>query len=128
MAVEEITRYIFVWITRYIAYFCLVTIVTWATVSYLWGKKWETPVRDSGIYLLTIGVLTLILALRPTKTDAIFWPPITWFSFTMLMVMELLWMSFLLEMGFRKLRNTSTSLSERATGGPTSRYPNSPRV
>lgn len=97
MTLVDISHILGLWVSQYIAGFCLITIALWAGGSYLWSKRWQQPVRDSGIYLLAIGLLTLILALRPTQSDAALWPPLTWFCFSMLIVMELLWLSFLVD-------------------------------
>src|SRR3990172_5983369 len=97
MSLDILADVIFIWVSRYIAAFCLVSIAVWGASMYLWAKDWHTRVRDAGIYLISTGVLTGILALKPTKMDAYFWPPITWFSFTMLIVIELLWIALLAE-------------------------------
>ena len=97
MSLDNLDNIIFVIVARYIAAGCLVSIAVWGAGMYLWAKDWQTRVRDAGIFLLVIGVLTGVLALKPAKMDAYFWPPITWFSFAMLIVMELLWIAFLFE-------------------------------
>jgi hypothetical protein len=103
MSLESLADIIFVWVSRYIAGFCLVSIAVWGASIYLWANDWHTRVRDAGIFLLSIGVLTVVLALKPAKTDAFFWPPLTWFCFSMLIVMELLWIAFLMEFVIRSL-------------------------
>jgi hypothetical protein len=105
---ESLAVTIFIWVSRYVATFCLVSITLWAVGMYLWGRDWPTRVRDAGIFFATIGVLTVILAFKPTKTDAFFWPPLTWFSFTMLLILELLWLEFLVE----SLLRTCTKLGK----------------
>lgn len=124
MPFDLFTNVIFLWVSRYIAGFCLVSIVLWATGSYLWSRNWQQRVRDSGIFFLVVGVLTLLLLLRPEGTDAVLWPPITWFCFSMLIVMELLWISFLVEMIYHSLHHHAASnvqRAERSRSGP-SRY------
>jgi len=94
---DNLADIIFIWVARYIAAFCLVSVAVWGASMYLWVKDWQMRVRDASIYLFSIGVLTGVLALKPAKMDVYFWPPITWFSFTMLIVIELLWIAFLIE-------------------------------
>lgn len=105
MSLEALADIIFIWVSRYIAGFCLVSIAVWGTGMYLWGKDWRKKVRDAGIFLVSIGALTVVLALRPTAQADQFWlwPPLTWFSFSMLIVLELLWVAFLIEGIVRKL-------------------------
>jgi hypothetical protein len=110
---ESLATFIFVWVSRYIASFCLVSIALWGAGMYLWGKEWHIKVRDAGIFLATIGLLTVILAFKPAKTDAIFWPPVTWFCFSMLTVLELLWLAFLVESIFRAFGKMTKSESEK---------------
>lgn len=103
MTLETLAEYIFIWVTRYLAGLCLLTIAFWGASMYLWSKHWHTRIRDAGVYLGAIGILTLIMAMRPEKTSG-FWPPLIWFCFPMLIVLELLWLSFLLESIMNLLR------------------------
>jgi len=115
---------IFIWIARFIAAFCLVSIAVWGAGMYLWARDWQVRVRDAGIFLLVIGVLTIILALKPAKMDAYFWPPLVWFSFAMLIVMELLWITFLVEFIIRLLKAMATHDDEPPHRPPIyTRYP-----
>jgi|GEM_PF-2065940 len=118
MSLEILADVIFIWVSRYIAAYCLVSIVVWGASMYLWVKDWHIRVRDAGIYLLSIGVLTGVLALKPVKMDAYFWPPITWFSFTMLLVIELLWTAFLIEYLVRAPRSLSNKKAESMRHSP----------
>lgn len=97
MSLENLSQYAGTWVSQYLAGFCLLTIIIWALISFMRTQKWERPVRDAGIFFLVIGTLTLVLALRPPTGDAVFWYPITWFCFAMLLVMELLWVALLCE-------------------------------
>ena len=87
-----------VWCSRYIAGFCLVSIVVWGVGMYIWSKDWQSKIRDAGIYLGAIGVLVVVLALRPEKDAPLYWKAITWFSFSMLVVLEVLWLAFLIKL------------------------------
>jgi hypothetical protein len=125
MSLDNLADVIFIWVSRYIAALCLVSIAVWGASMYLWARDWHTKVRDAGIYLLSSGVLTGVLALKPEKMDAYFWPPIIWFSFSMLLVIELLWIAFLIEYivrFFKSLAQRDTQLPHRR---PTvyTRYP-----
>ncbi|HEX2951964.1 MAG TPA: hypothetical protein VHV83_20710 [Armatimonadota bacterium] len=112
MTYELFTQHIDSWVTQYIAVFCIITILIWGTCSYLLTEKWVKPVRDGAIYLAAIGALTLLLALRPAKTDIVLWAPLTWFSFSMLMVLELFWISYLTEGIIRAAQSIPARLSQ----------------
>jgi len=114
MSWDNLDKFIFVIVSRYVAAACLVSIAVWGAGMYLWAKDWYKRVRDAGIFLLVIGVLTGVLALKPEKMDAYFWPPVTWFSLSMLIVMELLWIAFL----FESLLRWCKSIGKRGTEPP----------
>lgn len=84
-------------VTKYLAVFCIVSILCWSAWSYLLQIKWQQILRDSAVYFLTISFLTVVLALRPVHADVSFWTPVSWFSFSMLLIMELLWISYMIE-------------------------------
>jgi hypothetical protein len=86
-----------VWVTKYIAVFCLATIIIWGAGMLFWSKKREQAIRDCATYLFIIGVLTVVLALRPHNINFFLWPPLAWFSIAMLMVMELLWIHYVID-------------------------------
>jgi len=94
-----------VWCSRYIAGFCLLSIVVWGVGMYIWSKDWQSKIRDASIYLVTIGALTVVLALRPEQDVPLHWKAITWFSFSMLAVLEVLWLAFL-------IRSISVAISQ----------------
>ena len=118
MSLDNLDNIIFIVVSRYIAAACLVSIAVWGAGMYLWAKDWHTRVRDAGIFLLVIGVLTGVLALKPAKMDAYFSPPVTWFSLAMLIVMELLWIAFLFESLFRWFKSIGKRGSERPHHSP----------
>lgn len=95
--VEAIAKSISLWVTNYLAIFCLVTLVVVAGGRYLVLKKTDTRVRDFVIYLCGISVLSLLLTLMPLNSDSLLWPPIAWFCFAMLLMLELLWIAFMAE-------------------------------
>ncbi len=109
----------YLYVSYYIAGFCLFTIFLWAGRSFLWGAKWRTQIRDAVTYFTTVSVLALILALHPENYDATFWRPISWFCFTMLLIVELLWISFLLDQVVVGIRTFFTSFTRRAPLPPT---------
>jgi hypothetical protein len=49
------------------------------------------------MFFAVLGVLTVFQALRYQKVEIFNWPPLTWFCFTLLVLMEVLWLSFLLD-------------------------------
>jgi uncharacterized membrane protein len=109
MGMGLLTTQVDVWITQYIAGFCLVSILVWGMLMYAWSKQGKDALRDAGIYLVSIGTLTLVLAMRPQQHEMLLWTSVTWFAFSMLMILELLWISFL---GLSLVR-LITSLPER---------------
>jgi len=98
VTLEALFAQLVLWVSRYIAVCCLISIAMWGVGMYLWHREWRSGVRDALVYFLSIGGLTLILALRPEKTDTLLWSAVTWFSLTLLIVLELLWLSFLVEL------------------------------
>jgi len=116
MSPDILSQHISIWITQYISWSCLVSIIFWASGLFLWAKKWQRPVRDCSVYLVTIGVLTLVLMLRPSNHDVFLWSPLTWFCFTMLIIMELLWISFLFEALIRAVRKVPDWYHQRMVG------------
>jgi hypothetical protein len=104
MTYEAIIHGLDISITQYLAGFCLATLVLYAWAQ-MHGARWQQAVRACGSYLLIIGGLTVILTLRPDAArDPGYWEPITWFSFSMLLVLELLWIAFLVDHVWRAMR------------------------
>ena len=97
MGYEEFVTILSHLVSRYIAVFCLASILCWAVGSYFLRPQWRRVVRDGAIYFFSIGILAGFLALNPLGSDIFFWAPLAWFSFSMLMIMELFWISYLLE-------------------------------
>lgn len=125
MTIDLFAQQLEVWVSQYLAIFCLASIGAWAGGLYAWAKHWEGPVRDAGMYMLTIGSLTLILALLPDHHDVIFWTPVVWFCFTMLLMFELLWLSFLADLLYRTVRDLPTrSLQQKLAEGQQQRMRN----
>ena len=104
----------YLYVSYYLVGFSLLTIFLWAGRAFLWGAKWRTQLRDAVTYFATICVLALVLALHPENYDATFWRPISWFCFSMLLVVELLWISFLLDQIVSGIRAFFSSLVRRA--------------
>lgn len=114
MTIESFGHALDIWITQYMAVFSLITILGWALGSFLWMKKWERQVRDAGLYFLSIGMLTLLLAIRPAlESDAVFWSPIAWFCFSMLLMLELLWISYIIENCWRYMQRYYATMPRR---------------
>lgn len=109
MVTDAIIHGIDVWVSQYLAIFCLFTVVAWGGGSYLFLVRWTKPVRDSITYFIIIATLALALALQHSKQDVLFWSSLSWFCFSMLLMFELLWLAYLTEGLLRKL----TSLSGR---------------
>ena len=121
MNIDALAHELFFWVTRYIAGFCLVSIALWGGGVLLWGKDSARRVRDSSIFLGAIGVLTLMLALRPDHAEALLWQPITWFCFALLVMLEFFWLSYLLEAIVLYLRGMA--MARAAHGKPGSPAP-----
>lgn len=126
MSLELFTSTVYAIVAQYLAWFALGTMVAWAVSHYLWAVKWQRTVRDTVIYLLIVGSLTMTLALRPEKYDPVLWTPITWFSFSMLMIMECLWVSFLIEALLRLARALPHWLAQRVNADPA--HPHGPSM
>lgn len=118
MTVELFIQHIDSWVSQYTALFCLITIVVWGAASLLMPLRDEQRLRDAAVYFFAIGILTIMLELRPAKTDVLFWAPITWFSFAMLMMMELLWLSFLTEALIKMIQRFSARFSHNIPEQP----------
>jgi len=104
MSPEQLVQGLDVWISQYLAAFCLITITAWAVRQFLWAAHWQQALRDSVVYLVAIGILALILACRPTHADPLYWTPLAWLSFTILIVLEGLWIAFVVDQIGRGLR------------------------
>ncbi|MHB9025381.1 MAG: hypothetical protein ACYC7E_14630 [Armatimonadota bacterium] len=85
------------WISQYLAGLCLVSIAIWCFVHFLRNPKWEQPVRDAAMSFAVIGVLTVFQTLRHQNVVIFSWPPLNWFCFTLLVLLEIFWISFLLD-------------------------------
>ncbi|MHB9134433.1 MAG: hypothetical protein ACYDBB_25455 [Armatimonadota bacterium] len=105
MTYETFTQMCDIWITQYSAGFCLVSILLWALITYLKAEHWERTVRDCAVYFLLIGTPALLLAMRPQHPDFFLWSPLSWFSFSMLIVLELLWLSFMIDTILRTIQD-----------------------
>jgi uncharacterized membrane protein YadS len=115
MSIGIIEQTIDIWVTQYAVLFCLLTIVAWGGSAFFLVSNWMKPLRDSVVYLLAIGLLALALSVRPNKLDSELWSPFCWFCFAMLMVLELLWISYLLESLLKLLHTLPARLSQSGT-------------
>lgn len=97
MSLEALTDQLFIWVSRYLAGFCLVSIALWGVGTFLWQQT-RSGVRDALVYFAAIGGLVLLLAVTPRNSPEFFWRAATWFSVPVLIVLELLWISFLVEL------------------------------
>lgn len=97
MTLQDVIQLVDLWVVKYLATFCLITIGLWGAIVLMKPSKKYRPIKDSAIFLLSIGALTLILSMIPEDSKFLMWAPLTWFSFAMLSVLELLWIGFLLE-------------------------------
>ncbi len=115
---EEVAKILGIWVSQYLAVFCLATLVLMAGGRYLWVKSPDSRVRDLIMYLASISVLALVLAFSPSHTDTLLWPPVIWFCFTMLLMMELLWIAFLVEALVRMVMGIPGWLTQRTAPEP----------
>ncbi len=118
MSISILGHTIDIWITRYVAAFCLFTILAWAGGAFCYIAKWEQLVRDCLVYLLIIGITTLVLLFRPETNITPLLAALSWFCFAMLLIMELLWISYMMDHLFRALRAAAdrARVPERPTG------------
>lgn len=112
MTFEALTSVIDVWVTQYVAVFCLTTLVMMALGRYLVLRRWDTATRDFGLFLASISSLTFVLLIAPQQ-GSLLWPPVTWFCFTMLLVMETLWVANFIERIIRALIALPSWLAHR---------------
>ncbi len=113
---DEVAKTLGVWVSQYLAIFSLVSLVVIAGARYLWVKGPDNRVRDLIMYLASISVLTLVLAFSPSHTDSLLWPPVVWFCFAMLLMMELLWIAFMVEAVLRMVMGLPGWLTQKAVG------------
>ena len=123
---EEIAKTFGIWVSQYLAIFCLATLVLLAAGRYFWVKGPDSRVRDLIMYLASISVLALVLAFSPSHTDSLLWPPVIWFCFTMLLMMELLWIAFLVEAVVRMVMGIPGWLTQKTTPEPPHRPSGTP--
>jgi hypothetical protein len=128
MDFEAFANVMNVWVGQYAALFCLGTLALMAFVRYLAGRQWDTTVRDFGLYLISIATLATVLFLAPTRGDSILWPPLVWFCFTMLLMLELFWLAYLLDRIFRAIFALPAWLSRKTIGEPAPRLPKTPET
>ena len=97
MSIEMLPILISAWVSCYLALFTLLSLLLWGVGAYLFLNKWHQVVRDSSLIFIAAGVLALLLYLCPTQPDIYLWKPLTWFSFAMLLVLELFWIAYLID-------------------------------
>ena len=95
--IADVAKDLGLWVTQYLAIFCLVTLAAMAGGHYLLVRKADNRLRDFALYLGGIGALCLLLTVMPVRGDSLLWPPLAWFCFTMLLMLELLWIAFMVE-------------------------------
>ena len=117
MSIDIFTHDVYLWVSHYLAAACLITIVIWASTSYLFIEKWLTTVRDASSFFACIGIPTLVLAFRPANMDASYWEPIIWFFFSMLLLLELLWIAYLSEAVIKAIFSLPRAHNVHPTGG-----------
>lgn len=87
---------LFLFFSRYLAGFSMLSVLTWVVIVYLRRKDNYTAIRDGINYILAIGLLATVILLLPRESYSIIWQMILWFTFTVLLVLELLWLAYLL--------------------------------
>jgi hypothetical protein len=110
---DELAKTISIWVTQYLAGFCLVSLLLITGGRYLWMKGPDTRIRDLVLYLASISALTLILTFSPFRADSLLWPPITWFCLTMLFMLELLWVAYVVESALMLVHGLSGLFSRK---------------
>lgn len=86
---------LFFFFSRYMAVFSILTVLIYVSVGYLRTSKFST-VRDGLIYMAAVAVLGLALLVIPKENYYFIWQMGLWFTFTMLLVLEMLWSAYLM--------------------------------
>jgi len=87
---------LFLFFSRYMAGFSVISVMVWVIVAYMRNKDNTIAVRDGINYMIAIGLLATTILLLPRESYFIIWQMILWFTFTVLLVLELLWIVYLL--------------------------------
>jgi hypothetical protein len=104
---EELSQLALKLVSRHFAIGCLITIAIWGLGVFIFDRNGKKRVRDALVYFLLIGSTATVLAFRPPGIPTSFsvWEPITWFCFTMLLIFELFWTTYVLEGIYRALQH-----------------------
>jgi hypothetical protein len=82
----------------YLSSVCIISISCWMIWAYTHSEKWQKVIRDCTMYLVTImvtgTVMILFRNLPVQQTGHPIFIGIAWFAFSMLLIMELLWLSY----------------------------------
>ena len=101
MATEVFDSILNVWIPQYGAMISLVSILAWMAWARRNDPNWEQVRRDCTKYIVTITVPALVVILvhqLPADIlDSPFIASLTWFCTALLLIIELLWLSFLFD-------------------------------
>ena len=120
---------LFLFFTRYMAGFSLISVLIWVIVVYTRHKENFTAIRDGINYMVAIGLLATVILLLPRESYFFVWQMILWFTFTVLLVLELLWLAYLLvslihmakAVGIRRDNHSLSTSNNPST--PYSRFP-----
>ncbi len=120
---------LFLFFSRYMAGFSLLSVLAWVVVAYLRHNENKSAVRDGINYMVAIALLASAILLLPRESYLLAWQMILWFSFTVLLVLEILWLAYLLislvdmakSAGIRRINNELAPTQNNQT--PYSRFP-----
>jgi len=120
---------LFLFFSRYMAGFSVISVMVWVIVAHLRDKDNLIAVRDGVNYMVAIVLLAATIFLLPREPYSIVSQIILWFSFTVLLVLEILWIVYLIISlinkariaGIRRLNHESAPMQNGQT--PYSRFP-----
>ncbi len=82
----------------YLSSLCVISITCWMIWAYTHNEKWQKVINDCIMYLITIFIsATVMIVFRNLPGHQVSHPlfmGIAWFAFAILLIMEMLWLSY----------------------------------
>ncbi len=94
-SLDTLPDLLFFFFSRYMAVFSMLTALIYVSIAYARTSKFAA-VRDGLTYIAAIAVLGVVLLFIPKENYFFIWQMVLWFTFTMLLVLEMLWFAYLL--------------------------------
>ena len=97
----------------YLSSICIISIACWMIWAYTHSDKWKKIISDCVVYLVTILVsVSVMIIFRNVPAHHSVNPlfiGVAWFAFAMLLIMELLWLSYVLDNIVQHCRQSFTN-------------------